>query len=393
MKQSLSSQLEGVEQILPGDGWEFEQLRRRVLDRLHANGYDLVVPPLADYVESLLSGASEDLDLLTVKAPDHASGRLFGIRADMTPQVARIASRCSREEGEAVRLCYAGPTLLARSDEIGGRRELTQFGAEIFGSSDPESDCEIMRLMAEVLQIAGVASLSVSLGHVGIFGQVFDLVDLSEELRGEALSALQRKSKPDLRRLRDERELDTEWMQILIDLTDFNGGVAIQSQASDRLGGISQGLDDVLSELRVITDMVQSSVRGIAMHLDYSLVGGYEYHTGTVFSAYGPGYGQALAKGGRYDGVLSAYGEPCPATGFSGDLRLLRHLNGSASEPKKGILIPVGSGVPPSFIDSLVEDGERVIRAFPGQDSSVLRRMADRTVVEQGGDWTVGDLD
>ncbi len=384
------TQLEGVEQILPNEGWDYEQLRRKLLDRLYLNGYELVVPPLADFAESLLSGASEDLDVMTVKAPDHVSGRLYGIRADMTPQVARIAACHMPVSDQVVRLCYLGPTLLARAANLGGSRELMQFGAELFGSSAPESDCEVMRLMVEALQIAGVDPLSVSIGHAGIIREVFQLFELDPRLQNQLLDALSRKSKPDIKEYCARHQIGSDAADVMLVLTDLNGSVDMQAQADSRLGGMADGIDAAIHELNVVVELVRERVSGIHLHLDYAQVGGYRYHTGTTFSAYGPGFGQALAKGGRYDGVLSAYGVPCPATGFSSDLRLLRHR--WRSNKSKPLAIPADADVPSDVIESLFERGQRVVYELPGQDPSSIGAVADHKLSKRGDSWEITQI-
>lgn len=337
-------QLDGVEQILPFDGWEFELLRRKVLDCLYQNGYELVVPPLADFVESLLGGTNEDLDLLTVKAPDYASGKLYGIRADMTPQLARMAALHLPVQESAIRLCYFGSTLLARVPKIGGHRELLQFGAELFGSSSQESDREIIRLMVECLKLAGIQSLSLSMGHVGVIREILRAYDIDSHQDAEILSMLRRKSVPDLQDFFSGQNFSSSSAaNTLCELTALNGDIAIVKSANHRLRGLSPGLDQILAEFEDIVRKVSAELTDVSVHVDYSQTGGYQYHTGVIFSAYGPGYGQALAKGGRYDNVLSVYGSDVPATGFSGDLRLLRDaIHGKC---RKGILVSTGLDV------------------------------------------------
>ena len=385
------TQLDGVEQILPYDGWEIEQLRRKILDCLHCNGYELVIPPLADFVESLLGGTDADLDVLTVKAPDHVSGRLFGIRADMTPQVARMAALHLPVQDSVVRLCYLGSALLARSPSVGTSREILQFGAELFGSSELESDCEIIRLMVDSLHIAGFESLSVSLGHVGIIEELFSVLDIQKSLENDIFDALKKKSIPDLKRLSATGALSEEARAVFSELTRLNGDAKMISQAKYLLSGISERTDALLAEFDRVVNWILNELPNIACHVDCALIGSYRYHTGIIFSAYGPGYGQALAKGGRYDRVLSTYGNPCPATGFSGDLRLLsRDVRGKR---RKGILVSRGERVSEALISELIEDGNRVIRQMPGQPRASLLANCDRQLVKRKGEWVVIPID
>ena len=384
-------QLDGVEQILPFDAWELEILRRKLLDRLFHNGYDLVVPPIADFVESLLGGTNEDLDLLTVKAPDYASGKLFGIRADMTPQIARVAAHHMPVKSEVVRLCYFGPTLLARSRNKGGSRELLQYGAELFGSSAPQADGEVVRLMVECLQIAGAGCLSVSLGHVGIIGELFNVLGIDANGdRHDIIAALEKKSKPRLAELNVESKLSNQALSILSDVVDLNGDVNTVNEANSRLIGISERLDPLLLEFKAFIEQIDEEIGSVKIHVDYAQVGGYQYHTGIIFSAYGSGYGHALANGGRYDNVLTTYGVPCPATGFSGDLRLLRQVIRGAQ--KKGILLSEGSDVPTDVINAQFANGDRVIRQLPRQSTSSLASVCDRKFIENEGRWIIVPL-
>ena len=384
-------QLDGVEQILPYDGWEFEKLRRKLLDCLYQNGYELVVPPLADFVESLLGGANDDLDVLTVKTPDYISGKMFGIRADMTPQVARMAALHLPVQNQPVRLCYFGSSLLARPPSIGSSRELLQFGAELFGSSSMESDCEIIRLMIETLGIAGINSLSISLGHVGIidclmrkFG--FEDTPVSEEL----LDVLRWKSKPALAELAQRFELSAESQETFGGLIELNGSVEIVDEARRRLGSLGDELLLLLDEFEKVVRQVEKDNSQVLLHIDYAQVGGYQYHTGVIFSAFGPGYGYPLAKGGRYDSVMAAYGTPCAATGFSGDLQLLRRAIRGQCE--KAILVPFDVRVPDNVIKALIEPGDRVVRQLPDQALESLTDTCDREFSDRSGEWKIVPL-
>ncbi|MYD77616.1 MAG: ATP phosphoribosyltransferase regulatory subunit [Gammaproteobacteria bacterium] len=384
-------QLDGVEQILPYDGWEFEQLRRELLDCLYQNGYELVVPPLADFVECLLGGTNDDLDVLTVKTPDYVSGKMFGIRADMTPQVARLAALHLPVQEQPVRLCYFGSSLLARVPSIGGSRELLQFGAELFGSSSLESDCEIIRLMIESLRIAGIDSLSVSLGHVGIIESLIEQFGYKKSsLENALLDALKRKSKPELDALAGREGLRAEAIEIFSNLIELNGGIDILDEAENRLKSVGNNVPQLLSEFERVVRRVAEENNGVSLHVDFAQVGGYQYHTGVIFSAYGPGYGQPLAKGGRYDSVMAAYGTPCAATGFSGDLRLLRRA--IRGECKKAVMVPLDSNVPREQIDALIERGDRVIHQLPDQTRASLIHTCDREFVCHAGEWRVVPL-
>ncbi len=382
-------QLGGVEQILPPDAWELEILRRKILDRLFQNGYDLVVPPIADFVESLLGGTSEDLDLLTVKAPDYASGKLFGIRADMTPQIARIAAHHMPVKEAVVRLCYLGSSLLARPRHQGESRELLQYGAEIFGSASPQADGEAVRLMVECLQLSGAQQLSVSVGHIGVIAALLESLDLNGDThqRREILAALQQYSKPRLTEMAAESKLSPAALKLLCNVIDCNGSAAAVDEILSKLTGVSDVLDALLTQFSQFIAQLAQDVEHVDFQLDMAQVGGFQYHTGIVFSAYGAGCGYALANGGRYDHVLSGYGQPCPATGFSGDLRLLRRLLGG--KDRKGVLLAADAKLPTAEIGRLLEDNDRVIRQLPGQSESAMGFACDRKFINRDGCWAV----
>jgi len=384
-------QLDGVEQILPFDGWEFEQLRRRLLDCMYSNGYEYVVPPLADFVESLLGGTNGDLDLLTVKAPDYASGKMFGIRADITPQIAHMALHHLYTDNSVVRLCYIGPTLLARPRKTGGSRELLQFGSELFGSDSNEADCEIVRLMTECLVLAEINSLSVSLGHVGVIDAVMDVLNVSAQEWEKIYSTLQIHSKPRLYEIAEECELSNESVDTICELMELNGDISIIESANRRLKGISEKLDGLLLQFDRFVHLLRAELDDVELFIDYAQVGSYKYHSGVIFSAYGAGFSHALANGGRYDNVLLNRGTPCPATGFSGDLRQLR--DAKAGENKKAILVPRGADISSSRIDELLSHNNRLIRQLPHQSLESLKSVCDRVMKLQDGNWVAVDID
>ncbi len=380
-------QLDGVEQILPYDGWEFEQLRRSLLDCLYQNGYELVVPPLVDFIESLLGGVSEDLDLLTVKTPDYVSGKLYGIRADMTPQIARLVACHLPRENKVARLCYLGPTLLAKVPNAGKSREILQYGAELFGSNSIEADCEVIRLMVRVLEIAGIESPSISIGHVGIVDELMESSTMDYGVREKVTSALKRKSRPALKEIAAEHGFQSGEFEIYHNLVELNGGIEVISQARSQLSGMTARMDDLLDEYEQIVMSAVCENENASFHIDYALMGSYQYHSGVVFAAFGSGYGQALVKGGRYDRVLEAYGEACPATGFSGDLRLLRRT--IQGQGDKGVLVPYGVNAPEQQITELLQQNNRIIRQLPDQKRESLLEVCDRELIECDGKWKV----
>ncbi len=273
-------------------------------------------------------------------------------------------------------------------ESIGSGRELLQFGAELFGSSSRESDCEIIRLMIEGLRIAGIGSLSVSLGHIGIIDNLIQRFGFKgSSMERLLLEALNLKSKPELEALNQKGALPTEARNVFSSLIELNGGIEVVDEAWDRLKDIGDGVPELLEQFKNVVWQVATENEDVSLNVDYAQVGGYQYHTGVIFSAYGPGYGQPLAKGGRYDRVMAAYGMPCAATGFSGDLHLLRRA--IRGECRKAILIPSNSAVPKNLITELIDKGERVIHQLPDQTFSSLKETCDRVLSDRSGQWQI----
>ena len=311
---------ECIEDILPADATRIEALRRRLLDLFRAHGYELVMPPLLEYVESLLTGTGHDLDLRTFKLVDQLSGRLLGVRADITPQVARIDAHLLNRNG-VTRLCYAGSVLHAQPSGLNRTREPLQIGAEVYGHAGIESDVEIQALMVTALRAVGVNDIYLDLGHVGVFRALMQHGHIDAELESDLFRVLQSKDVPSLREL--VAHLEPKLRDALLLLPELYGGVEVLQQARD-------GLPDFPEIERALTDM--EKIAGDLAHIapvhrfDLAELRGYHYHSGVVFSAYTAGHPNAIALGGRYDQVGQAFGRARPATGFSLDLRELAGL-------------------------------------------------------------------
>lgn len=232
---------EGIEELLPPQAERLERLRRDLIDQLHSWGYELVVPPLIDYLESLLTGTGNDLKLQTFTLTDQISGRQMGIRADMTPQVARIdAHQLGRET--PTRLCYLGTVLHTRPDGFAGGRSPLQCGAELYGSDSVESDIEVIRLMLATLEKTGIKQAHLDLAHVGIFRGLVQQAGLNAQQEGELFDALQRKAVPEINNLLDSWTLATEQAAMLRALVDLNGGSEVLNNATEVFASAS---DDV----------------------------------------------------------------------------------------------------------------------------------------------------
>jgi ATP phosphoribosyltransferase regulatory subunit len=379
---------EYVEDILPNHARAAEGLRRRLLDLFDAHGYDLVSPPLVEYLDSLLTGAARDLDLKTFKVVDGLSGRMLGVRADMTPQAARIDAHLINHQGPT-RLCYAGPVLRTKPSGMQGSREPFQIGAELFGHAGIEADLEIQELLLAALRVAGVPGMRLSLGHAGLFRALADGSGLDGEGAGALFSALRDKDVPEVEALTGS--LAGPWRDAFRGLPNLYGGqeaLAAARVALPDLPAIHQALDDLARLL--------AAGQGADLAVDLADLRGDGYHNGVMFAAYAGGQSRAVALGGRYDGAGGVFGRSRPATGFSLDLRqILDCLPDPA--PRTGILAPrPEDGASPealaAAIASLRAAGERVVVELPGHEGGRAELGCDRTLVRQGSDWVVRGL-
>jgi ATP phosphoribosyltransferase regulatory subunit len=384
---------EGIEELLPSQAQVLEQLRRRLLDLFDRWGYDLVLPSLVEYLDSLLTGTGNDLDIQTFKFTDPLSGRLLGIRADITPQAARIDAHRLGERQGPVRLCYQGTVLHTRGDGLGGSRSFTQIGAELYGHVGVESDAEMVSLMLDALALAGVGPVYVDLGHVGIFRALSQVAGLSAEQEASLFNALQRKAMPEIEVLVAQLDIDDAARRGFTDLVWFNGGTEVLDEARRRLSGNPQVLR-ALDEVEQVAERVGRQRPDLQLHFDLAELRGFHYHTGVVFAAYQPGQGRAIAQGGRYDDIGKVFGRARPATGFSADLRALIALSAEAAPVADGIFAPVGDDV--TLVEKVRElraAGERVVCELPGQRGDAAAMGCNRKLIFQSGTWVVGQPD
>lgn len=316
---------EGVEEWLPPASWRMEDLRRRLLDLYRMRGYELILTPLLEHLDTLMTGAGSDLEAQTFKLIDPASGRLLGLRADMTPQAARIAAlRYAKQK--IVRLCYLGTVLRTRADALGGPRAPRQVGCELFGDASDKADLEAIGLMLETLTAAGVRNLHLDLGHVGIYRAIAARLKLVAEDEAALFDILQRKSRPDLSEFAKAQKLKPAAVDALATLMDLNGDAAVLKQARLKLKNEGAAVSRCLDTLAKIAQRLKKDWPQLPIHIDLAELRGYRYQTGMVFAAFVPGHGRELARGGRYDGVGREFGMARPATGFSADLNELLRL-------------------------------------------------------------------
>jgi ATP phosphoribosyltransferase regulatory subunit len=372
---------EYIEDILPAEATRIEALRRRVLDLFAGYGYQLVMPPLLEYLESLLTGTGRDLDLRTFKLVDQLSGRMMGVRADITPQVARLDAHLLNRQG-VTRLCYCGSVLHARPAGLAGTREPLQIGAEIYGHAGVESDIEIQRLLGRALALARVKGARIDIGHVAVFRSIVRAAAIAPGPEAELFEALQRKDLPTLKAL--TRGLPKRTREALLLLPQLYGGREVLALAARRLPAIP-ALKRALVTLRALADASE-----LPVGFDLAELRGYHYHSGVVFDAYCEGVSGAVARGGRYDEVGKAFGRPRPATGFSIDLRALA---GAAAppRPRAPILAPCANGNPQlaAKITALRRAGEVVVEELPGHARYRRELGCTRELVRRRGAWVV----
>jgi ATP phosphoribosyltransferase regulatory subunit len=317
---------EYVEDILPGEAERVEALRRTVLDHFRAHGYRLVQPPLVEHLDSLLTGTGRDLDLMTFKVVDPMSGRLLGVRADITPQVARIDAHLLNEAG-ITRLCYSGSVLHTMAGGSARTREILQIGAELFGEPGIDGDREVVGLLLSSLAAAGVRALHLDLGHVGVYRALAAGAGIAGTREDTSLhQAMRTKDVPSIVEL--TAKLPAAWRDALNALPTLYGPAdEVIASARARLPD-TPAIGNALGAIDALVRSTESKVD--ALHVDLADLTGYHYQNGAIFSVFTAGETIAVGNGGRYDGIGKAFGRARPATGFTLDLRQLAAVQGRA---------------------------------------------------------------
>lgn len=353
---------EGIDELLPDQALRVERLRQTCLENFQRWGYSLVQPPLLEYLDSLLVGTGRDLELNTFKLVDQLNGRMMGLRADITPQVARIDAH--RLGGDGInRLCYFGNVLRTHPAHLGGSRSPLQFGAELYGHSGVASDAEVVGLMLETTRRAGLSDVCVDLGHVGIFRTLARLCGLAAAQEHQLFDLLQRKAVPELQTYLTGMQGPAQWLQAIQDLTGLHGDATVIETARTVLP--SAEFAAALDHLQGVITWIETYCPTVKLHIDLAELRGYSYHTGVVFAAFNINGGQEIARGGRYDDIGQAFGKARPATGFSGDLMLLSQLTEPQPSVSGGVLAPAGNQPQLlSKIRKLRDQGHRVVQAL-----------------------------
>lgn len=378
---------DGVEDVLPASAARLEMLRRRLLDMFAVNGYELVFPPLVEYIDSLLTGSGRDLDVMTFKVTDQMTGRLMGIRADITPQVARLDAHCLPRNHTA-RYCYSGVVLNTQPQGLSTCRAPIQIGAELYGYAGVAADIEIIRLMLTTLTTAGASDIHLDLGHVAVFRELAQAANLSAAVETQLFDIYQRKSLPELNALLPSLA-HSAWFAALGELS---GDVSILAKAQPLFADAPEAVQHALNDLQQVAHALQCSHPQVKLSVDLSELRGYHYHTGLVFAAYTPRSAAEIAKGGRYDHIGEAFGRARPATGFSANLRSLVDFFVEHGANEK-IFAPLSEDATlMQAIAQLRAQGRIVIQALAGDYSSAADFGCQQQLVYRDKVWLLTSL-
>ena len=382
---------EGIEEVLPEQAARFEMIRRLLLDMYAAWGYELVIPPTIDFIDSLLTGTGHDLDLQTFKLVDQLSGRTLGIRADMTPQVARIEAH-QLQRDVPTRLCYIGTVLHTVPECIGDSRSPMQVGAELYGHAGVESEVEIIGLMLQTFSLLEIDDIYMDLGNVDIYRGLAKQAGLSKEVESQLFEMLQRKAVTEINALLDSLAIDQGMKDMLSGLPSLNGGVEVIAKARKLLHAADQQVQKAIDYLEKTAELTTQRFGDIKLHFDLSELQGYHYKTGVVFAAFVPELGQAIARGGRYDDIGEIFGRARAATGFSTDLKVLDRLSKKQFAPVEKILAPCdGDPGLKDKIAALRAQGVTVVEQLPGQLADARAMGCNKSLCLIDGQWQIKD--
>jgi len=384
---------EGIDELLPAQARALETLRRSLLDVYAGWGYQLVMTPFIEFLESLLTGTGKDLDLQTFKLTDQLSGRQLGLRADITPQAARIDAHRLRHQAPT-RLCYIGSVLRTRADGFSGSRSPLQIGAELYGHAGVESDVEIVCLMMETLRLAGLKDIYLDLGHVGIYRALAEAAGLTDLQEADLFEALQRKAIAEIEELLDRFDLDAPMHSMLRALAELNGDDEVLPRARELLAGAPPAVAAAIDYVEAVAAQLRRCQPDLPLHFDLAELRAYHYQTGVVFAAFVPGEGQEVARGGRYDEIGEVFGRARPATGFSADLKTLMRLRSHAPQPLADAVLAPHDADPglQSRVAELRASGTVVIRELPGQAGDPAQMGCAFRLQKQAEKWDVVPL-
>ena len=383
----------GIEEVLPENAAVLELYRRKLLDLFSSWGYQLVIPPFIEFLDSLLIGDCEDLNLQTFKLTDQLSGRTMGVRADMTPQVARIDAHMLKENAPT-RLCYCGTVLHTLPQTAGGSRSPLQIGAELYGHNGMSSDVEIIALMTATLKAAGTNKLIVDLGHTGIFESLVASANMTPDITSDLFSMLQRKSTPDIEALLKNVDCPSDIKSAIISLVSLHGDNGVLNQARKQLSCGGDAVANCINYLETISQELASQLPDVDLRYDLAESHGYHYQQGIVFTAFCSSSGTELARGGRYDNIGESFGRARPATGFSADLRqLIAASNQPVSTRSNMIFAPaMNDNDLVNQIAKLRSEGEIVITALSNDKDEAKHIGCTRTLQKENNQWVIKEI-
>jgi len=384
---------EGIEEVLPEQAARFEAMRRLLLDLYATWGYELVMPPAIDFIESLLTGTGHDLDLQTFKLVDQMSGRTLGLRADMTPQVARIDAH-QLQRDVPTRLCYIGTVLRTRPESIGDSRSPLQVGAGLYGHAGIESEVEIIGLMLKTFSALDVDDIYLDLGNVDIYRGLAKQAGLSEEIESQLFDMLQRKSVTEIDALLATLNIDVSMKTMLSLLPSLSGGKEVFDKARLLLSDADKVVKDAVDSLEKTAELMLQRfgdrLPENRVNFDLSELQGYHYKTGVVFAAFVPQLGQAIARGGRYDDIGKVFGRARAATGFSTDLKILNQLSNKQFDNVDKIFVPLDDDESlKEKISALQAEGKSFIEHLPGQQVDADAMSCNKSLCLVDGQWVV----
>ena len=371
---------EHIADILPERARQLESVKEQILAQFRTHGYELVQPPLMEYSRSLLTHIDDGLSLKTIRLADQITGRQLGIRADITPQVARIDAHLLMKNQGINRLCYSGSVLHAQPDALLTTREQIQTGAELYGCADTVADVEIIDLMLKTIKIGGLNNIILSLGHLGVFRAIAAAAQLNEVQSRQLLALLQDKDRDAVRQLAQAWQLDSSGLNAFAALPELYGSREVLDKARaqlPQLTAITQALDTLAQVCAAFPEQ--------AVHIDLAEVRVDNYHTGLLFAAYTPDYHDAVARGGRYDGLGAYFGRSRPATGFSFDLRLFGAYLAASERPAAVRVAQKDYAAAKNAVDKLRAQGVCVVVDYGLPDNS----SSLKTLVQCNDEWKV----
>ena len=385
---------EGIEESLPDEAAWLEHYRRALLDMFSTWGYELVIPPLIEYLDSLLIGPSDDLGLQTFKLTDQLTGRMMGVRADMTSQVARIDAHMLKRD-VPTRFCYLGTVLRTRPSGRDLTRSPLQLGAELYGHAGIDSDVEVICLMLEALQLVDIKNICLDLGHVGIFTSIVEQAGLNVDQQKSLQTLLQQRALPEYEQFLSGCSLKEEWQEVLMALSDLSGDEGIIDYAKNVLQETNSTVIENIEYVEKLAKRVKQRVSDIQLHFDFAALSGYRYQNGAVFAVYISGQGEQIARGGRYDMIGEAFGRSRPATGFSLDLKALAKISPNTQQIIPAIFAPHDDD--PKLQQKIIqlrEQGERVICELTNQQGNAADLQCNRVLERDGQNqqWIVKEI-